>query len=158
KYLSLSGAETANAVTGDAALFLRLGRFLSAGFSGYNLIDVNHPQQAPRGWGGGVAVGDDRRFHVTADWRRDFDRRIGADGRARSSDSWGAGVELLVADNFPLRAGFLKDDTRGLKAWSAGVGLVSAGGAAIDATYRQSISDPSDRTFAVALKLFILAG
>lgn len=157
KYLSMSGADNVSAATMDAALFARLGRLLSAGFSGYNLVDIHHPQQAPRAFGGGLALGDDRSFHVTADWKRDLDRKIGADGKKEASDSWGAGLEYLV-DSFPLRAGLLKDNTRDLKAWSVGAGYVSTGGAAIDFTYRQSIDDPSDRTFAIALKLFILEG
>jgi hypothetical protein len=157
KYLSMSGAENMKAATMDVALFARLGRLVSAGFSGYNLVDVHHPEQAPRAYGGGIAVGDDRRFHVTADYKRDLDRKI-VNGRSVASDSWGAGVEWLVGQNFPLRAGLLKDDTRDLKAWSVGAGLVSASGGAIDVTYRQSINDPSDRTFAVALKLFVLEG
>jgi hypothetical protein len=157
KYLSLSGADEASAATLDAGLFLRLGRMLSLGVTGYDLVDVGHKQQAPRAVGTGVAIGDDRRFHVTGDWRRDFDRRRDSAGRAQASDSFGGGIEYLAGEYFPLRAGILKDDTRGVRYWSAGVGVVTASGAALDFTYRQSWSDSSERTFLAALKLFLLS-
>lgn len=158
KYLSLSGADDASAATMDAGLFLRLGRLLTLGATGYDLIDVGHDQQAPRAVGAGVALGDDRRFYVTGDWRRDLERRRDASGNARSTDSFGAGAEILAGGYFPLRAGFLKDDARGVKYWSAGAGFLTTAGAAMDFTYRQSFGGTSERTFLVALKLFLLTG
>jgi opacity protein-like surface antigen len=162
KYLALSGSELRpetgqrlpaeiRAGTADASLFLRLGRLLSIGVAGYNLVDVNHPEQAPRGAGAGVGIGDDRRFHLTADWRADFERRV------ERTDAYAFGGEWLFAGNFPLRAGFLNDDTRDARWWSAGIGYVSTGGFALDLSYRQSTRDASDRLFGVGLKFFLVA-
>jgi hypothetical protein len=150
KYLRLDGAEDVNAATVDAALLVTLGRWVSAGVVGYDLVDVNHPQQMPLAVGAGVAIGDDRRFHVLLDWKRDLDRR------EEATDSWAAGGEVLVARNFPLRAGWQQDDTRGVTWWSAGAGLVTTAGLALDLAYRQAVDEPSNRFFGVALKLFLL--
>jgi hypothetical protein len=139
------------AATFDASVFLPIGRLLSLGFSGYNLVDVNHPQQAPRGVGTGVAIGDDRRFHVTGDWRVDLDRR------GKRTSAYAVGGEVLVGTYFPVRAGWQRDDTRDVEWYSAGIGIVSTAGAAIDLAYRQSARDSSDRMFAVGLKLYLLA-
>ena len=150
KYLSLSGEDDMSAATVDASLFVPLGGLLSAGVAGYNLVPVGHHDQAPRALGTGVAFGDGRRFNVSADYRRDFQRGDGA------SNAFGFGAEALLGRNFPLRAGFLRDETRDGRWWSAGAGFVSAAGAALDLLYRQSLDAPSDRTFGVALKLLIL--
>jgi hypothetical protein len=151
KYLSLSGAEKVSAATVDASLFYAVSRLLSFGAAGYNLVDVGHPQQAPRGVGAGLAIGDDRSFHVTADWRGDFDRRDAL------THSWAIGTELLVGNYFPIRAGFTRDATRDDRWWSAGVGLVSTAGFALDLGYRQSTRESSNRMFGVAAKVFILS-
>jgi hypothetical protein len=158
KYLSLSGQDDASVATADLGLFLRLGRLVSLGVTGYDLIAVGHTQQAPRAVATGLAIGDDRRFHVTADWRRDFNRLHDAEGHAKSSDSFGFGGEYLAGDSFPLRGGFLKDNTRGIRYWCAGAGFVSTSGAALDFTYRQSLDNSGDRTFLAALKLYLLSG
>jgi hypothetical protein len=155
KYLSLSGAEDVGAATVDASAYVPIGGLLSVGVAGYNLVPVGHDEQAPRGLGTGVALGDGRRFNLTGDWRRDFDRAGG------STDAWGAGAELLLGNHFPVRAGWLRDETRDgptrdAQWWSAGAGFVTTAGAAIDLLYRQVIGSPSDRTFGVALKLLIL--
>jgi hypothetical protein len=161
KYLSMSGNELQpetgarpptdfQAVTADASLFMPLGRLLSLGVAGYNLVPIDHPEQAPLGVGTGIAIGDDRSFHLNADWRVDFDRR-----RERTS-AYAIGGELLLGDNFPVRAGWLRDDTRDVQWWSAGLGVVSAAGIALDLSSRQSTSDSSDRLFAVGLKMFLL--
>jgi hypothetical protein len=150
KYLRLDGAEDVNAATVDASLFVGLGQRVSVGVTGFNLVDVNHPQQAPLGLGAGVAIGDDRSFHLTGDWRGDWDRRD------ELTHSWGAGLEYLAGTYFPLRGGYVRDGTREVDWWTAGVGLVSTSGLALDVAYRQSLDDPSDRLIGVAVKLFLL--
>jgi hypothetical protein len=151
KYLDLHGAESVRAASVDASLFAGLGRLVSVAVTGFNLVDTNHPQQMPLGVGTGLAIGDDRSFHVTGDWRVDFDRR---DGR---STSWGVGAEYLAATYFPLRAGYLRDGIRDVDWWTAGVGLVTTAGGALDLAYRQSLDDASDRLLGVALKIYLTA-
>lgn len=152
KFLDLTGAggERARAATVDAGLYWQASQLVAFGVVGYNLVPVNHPADAPRGLGAGISVGDEQRFHVAADWRTDWDR-IG-----HRSDTWAAGAEILLGDLVPVRAGFVKDGTRGARFWSGGLGLVTTGGLAVDLSYRQSLTDPVDRTFGAALKLQLL--
>jgi hypothetical protein len=150
KYLRLSGADPANAGTVDASVFYALPAF-SFGVSGYNLVPTGHDLQAPLGVGTGIAIGNERRYNVTADYRADFDRA------GKTTHSWAAGGELLAFRNFPVRAGFLRDAARDGKWWTAGVGAVSTSGLAIDLAYQQSVDVPEARVFAVALKMFLLA-
>jgi hypothetical protein len=150
KYLRLSGEDPANAATVDASLFYAIPGF-SIGVSGYNLVPRNHDAHAPLGVGAGLAIGNERRYNLTADYRTDFDRA------GRTTHAWGFGAELLAFGNFPLRGGFLRDETRDGKWWTAGVGVVSTTGLAIDLGYQQSLDLPQARVLAVALKMFLLA-
>jgi len=135
--------------TVDAGLFWQASSLVGIGVAGYNLVPVGKKDDASRGVAAGIAVGDDRRFHVTVDWRGDLERRD------KLTSAWAAGAEVLLADAVPIRAGFLKDDTRRGSFWSTGLGLVTTSGVALDGSYRQSVQDPSDRTFVVGVKLFI---
>jgi hypothetical protein len=55
----------------------------------------------------------------------------------------------------PIRAGWSRDEVLGGRWWSAGVGLVSRSGVALDVGYRQSLDDASARTIAGTLKMFL---
>ena len=153
KYQSLDGpaGDQMRAVNVDASAFWQPMALVGVGVSAYNLIDAGHKQIQPRAYGAGVSIGDDRRFHVAADWRGDEQRR------GKLTNLFAVGGELLVGDAFPLRAGYVKDETRDANFWSAGVGIVTTGGFALDVGYRQRFEDPTERTIAVALKLFILS-
>jgi hypothetical protein len=144
------GVERVNAVTADAGLSWEVSDIVTFGLAGYNLVPVGHEQVLPRGLGAGVAVGSDTSFKVTADWRADFDRT------GKTTNRYGAGAELLLGSMVPVRAGFVKDDTLHTRWWSAGVGLVSRSGMALEAGYRQSLDDRSARTISLALKMFML--
>lgn len=150
KILQLDGpAGRRTSYTADAGLFWQLSSLVGLGVAGYNLVPVADRGEAPQGMGVGLAVGDERRFHLVADWRGDFDRR------RKLTGAWLVGGEILVGDNVPLRGGFVRDETRGGNWWSAGLGLVTTGGLAVDLSYRQGVQQRSDRTVAVALKLFL---
>jgi hypothetical protein len=165
KYLSLSG-ETLTAVSGgapvqlklpdvsavtaDAGLLWQVAEYVSVGIAGYNLVPISNKIVAPMGMGAGVAVGSDRSFQVTGDWRADFDR-LGT----KTANRWAAGAEALLLDMIPVRAGWMKDEVLGTTWWSAGVGLVSPNGVALDVGYRQSLDDSKARTIAATLKFFV---
>lgn len=138
------------AVTMDASLFWKASQLVGFGVSGYNLVPVADALNAPMGFGLGLAAGDERRFNVLADWRADFDRR------GHRSYAFGAGAEIFAMDAVPVRASFLKDGIHASSYWAAGLGVVSASGVALDFSYRQSIDHPDDRTFASAIKIFIM--
>jgi hypothetical protein len=119
------------------------------GVAGYNLLDAGHVGQQPRGFGVGASYGDDRLYHLAVDWRADFQRQ------GRTTHLFAIGGELLLGELVPVRASFVKDETRNASFWSAGLGIVTSSGFAIDAAYRQGIDASDERTFAVAMKLFV---
>ncbi len=153
KYQSLDGpgGDEMRAANFDASAFWQPVRLVGVGVTGYNLLSAGHKTLQPRALGVGGSVGDDRRFHVAADWRGDFDRQ------GKLTSAYALGGEVLLADLVPVRAGYLRDETRNASFWSAGLGVVSSSGIAIDVTYRQGIDDSQNRMFAVALKLFLFA-
>jgi hypothetical protein len=142
-----------SAVTADAGIFWQVAHLVSLGVAGYNLVPVGNKIVAPLGMGAGVAVGSDRSFQVTGDWRTDFDAPAG-----RNANRWAAGAEALLFDMVPVRAGWMKDGPLDTSWWSAGVGLVTPTGVALDVGYRQSMDDPKARVIAATLKLFVNVG
>lgn len=151
KYQSLSGPANDEMRAGnvDASAFWQPSSLVGVGVSGYNLLDAGHRQIQPRAYGAGVSLGDDRRFHLAADWRGDEQRR------GKLTNLYAVGGELLLGDAVPLRAGFTRDETRSASFWSAGLGIVTSGGFGLDVSYRQRFEDPQERTIAVAIKMFV---
>ncbi len=150
KWQSLSGpaGDAMNALNADASAFWA-SRGFGVGIAGYNLFPSGHVAEQPRALGVGVSYGNERTFHVSADWRGDYERQ------GKLTSLWAAGGELLLGDAVPVRAGYVDDETRHGSYWSVGAGLVSASGVAVDLAYRQCIQMPGDRTFAATLKLFL---
>ncbi|HEY6003457.1 MAG TPA: hypothetical protein VIV57_11335 [Anaeromyxobacter sp.] len=149
KYLSVKGPRNASAATVDAGLFWQVADVLSLGVAGYDLVPIANEVVAPLGVGAGIGIGNDRFIQLTADWRADFDRA------GKTTNRYGAGVEVLLGQLVPLRGGWSRDETLGTRWWSLGAGLVTETGVALDVGYRQSLDDPSARTVAATLKLFL---
>lgn len=149
KYLQVSGPRSADAATVDAGLFWQVAEYLSIGGAGYNLVSIANDGVAPMGAGAGIGIGSDRSFQVTADWRADFDRR------GKTTNRYGAGVEVLLGQLVPVRAGWARDETLDTRWWSVGAGLVTQAGVALDVGYRQSLDDSRSRTVAATLKVFL---
>jgi hypothetical protein len=149
KYLSLKGPENVSAATVDAGLFWQVAEMLSVGAAGYNLVPTGDDLNAPMGAGAGIAIGSDATAQLTADWRADFDRR------EKTTNRYAIGGEVLLGRLVPVRAGFVKDETLDTQWWSVGVGLVARNGVALDLGYRQSTEDPSARTLAASLRIFL---
>jgi hypothetical protein len=104
--------------TFDAGLFLKPVSWLQISASGHNL---NNPDTtaAPISVGGGVALIPTGFLSVVADVLVDFRMHDTARGR------YSGGVELFLANHYPLRAGYLYDDTRGgAQAITAGLGYL----------------------------------
>lgn len=151
KLVNLDGPNPLTISTADASLYWSPTPYLSIGAAGYNLIPVGHRDQVSRGIGAGVGFGTEA-IRGGFDWRGDFDRR------GAFKNAWAVGAEYLAGEMFPVRAGYLKDDVLGASFWSAGTGIVTGSGVAIDAGYRQGLGDASNhRAFAVTLKLFLPA-
>jgi hypothetical protein len=153
KYQSLDGPAGNQMRAGnvDASAFWKASSLIGVGASAYNLLDTGHRQIQPRAFGAGVSVGDDRRYHIGADWRGDEHRQ------GKLTHLYAVGGELVLGDAYPVRAGYMKDETRNASYWSAGIGLFTSSGFAMDLAYRQRFEDPTERTVAVAIKLFLLS-
>lgn len=149
EYLTVDGAERARAGNLHAGVLWQVNDLLSLGLAGTNLIPTGHDQIAPTGVAAGLSVGTDRLFHVAADWRGQWDRA----GTMRNT--WAAGAEVLLFDLVPLRAGWTRDEWRDGQWWSAGAGLVTSSGVALDLAYRQAIGGGSNRVLAAGIKLFL---
>lgn len=149
KYLSFKGPRNTSAGTVDAGLFWQVADYVSVGAAAYNLVSIDNPSLAPLGYGAGVGIGSDRNFQLTAEWRADVDRA------PKQTNRWSVGAEMLLGQLVPVRAGWVKDETLGGTWWSVGAGLVTRGGVALDFGYRQSLEDPSARTLAAAIKIFV---
>jgi hypothetical protein len=149
KYFTVSGPSKVNAASVDAGLFWQVADVFSIGAAGYNLVSISNPAVAPMGAGVGVGVGNDRSFQVTVDWRADFDRA------GKTTNRYGAGVEMLLWSLVPVRAGWAKDETLDTRWWSIGAGLVTTAGVALDVGYRQSLDDKTARTVGATLKIFL---
>ncbi len=149
KYLSFKGPRNVSAGTVDAGVFWQVADQFSLGVAGYNLVSIDAPGVAPMGYGAGVGIGSDRSFQLTADWRADLDRA------PKTTNRWAVGAEVLLGELVPVRAGWMRDETLGGSWWSVGVGLVTRAGVSLDVGYRQSLDDPSARTIAGALKVFL---
>jgi hypothetical protein len=145
----VEGLRSSSAATVDAGILWQVSDLVSVGGAGYNLVPISNEAVAPMGVGAGIAIGNDRSFQITGDWRADFDR--GED----TTNRYAAGVEVLLGRLVPVRAGWMRDETLDTSWWSVGAGLVSRGGIAIDVGYRQSLDDSSARTIAATVKLFL---
>lgn len=157
KLLSVNAADTApgtlkrttSAVTADVGVLWQVTELLSIGGAGYNVVPIANEAVAPLGAGAGVAIGSDTSFQVTADWRGDFDRA------SRTKNRYAVGAEALLFHFVPVRAGWVHDEVLDTSWWSAGIGLVTTAGVALDLGYRQSIPSPTSRTIGASLKLFL---
>ena len=154
-YFDLRGAEEiASTLNVDAGLFLQVSPRLSVGAAGYNLLHNEHRQFLPRGWAAGFAAGSDTSLQVVGEWQLDLDRARDDDGGAKATHRYSLGLEYLFASAVPVRAGFQLDETTDTNWWSVGAGYVTQR-YALDLAFRQSTADPSARTVALALRVFV---
>ncbi len=149
KYLDLKGPRNSDAATVDAGFFWQVADYVSVGAAGYNLVSIANDAVAPMGAGAGIGIGNDRAFQLTADWRADFDRA------GKTTNRYAAGLEVLLGQLVPLRAGWSRDEVLDGRWWSIGAGLVTRSGIALDVGYRQSLDDASARTVAATLRTFL---
>jgi hypothetical protein len=147
KYFHLDGVKAVSAATLDAGLFWEVADFIAVGVVGHNLAPTANPAVLPRSAGAGISIGTDRSVHGTFDWRVDLERP------GNPTNRYAFGVEALLGDTAPLRAGYVIDQTLGAHWWSIGAGLVAANGGGVDLSYKQSVEDPDARVISFAVKL-----
>lgn len=154
-YFDLKGAEAiADNINLDAGLFLQVSPKVSVGAAGYNLLDSDHRQFLPRGWAAGFAAGSDTSLQIVGEWQLDLDRVRNADGSAKKTNRYAVGLEYLFANAVPVRGGYQIDETADTSWFSLGAGYVTPK-FALDLAFRQSTTDPSARTYALAIRVFV---
>jgi len=154
-YFDLRGAERIKpTINLDAGLFMQVSPKVSVGAAGYNLLGNEHRGVLPRAWAAGFAIGSDTSIQVVGEWRLELDRARGADGSAKTTNRYAVGAEYLFANAVPVRAGFERDETLDTSWWSAGAGYVTQR-FAVDLGFRQSTSEPTARTYALAIRVFV---
>jgi hypothetical protein len=141
KYLLESGAVSANAVTIDVGLLVRLSAGLFVSLNGQNLIDI-HNQDLSRYYALGLAYVTGQ-ITVAADARADF---TGPSPRF----AYLAGLEYVVSGAFPVRAGYSRDNIIDAQYVSVGTGFAGKGGG-IDFAYRHEIEGNQGRLFSLTL-------
>ncbi len=141
KYLIESGAVSANAITIDAGLLVRLSEGLLVSINGQNLIDVGK-RDLSRYYGLGLAYVAGP-VTAAADVRADF---TGSSPRF----AYHGGLEYILGGAFPLRAGYSRDNILSTQYVSGGLGFFGKGGG-IDVAYRHEIGGADGRLLALAL-------
>ena len=144
RYLVLSGARSANAVTGDVGPIFRPSPVVSLGVSAYNLIDTRNAEltryySAHAGVIAGV-------FTAATDVRADFTTND------TTTFTYSGGVEFLIAQQFPLRAGYTWDGFTHSSQLGMGLGIATPGGG-VDLAYRHDFGGERGELIALTIKL-----
>lgn len=130
-------------LTFDAGLTLKLAPELAISLVGQNLTDSGHGL-LPLMLGGGVGYGDEN-FSIEADVVSDFSSYDEAQLRAMG------GLEILLADEFPVRAGYTYVEGEGTHAASGGLGYLTRE-FSIDASLRALVEGPKSLTLVFGFK------
>ncbi|WNG39510.1 hypothetical protein F0U61_41955 [Archangium violaceum] len=144
RYLLMRGARQANALTADAGLLVRPSDAFSIGVSAHNLIGTNNPEltryySAHAGVFAGLLT-------VAADVRADFETNN------RTTFTYSGGLEYVLGQNFPLRAGYTWDGFTRSSQFGVGIGLMTGGGG-IDLAYHQDLGGEQGRLVALTFKV-----
>ncbi len=142
RHILMTGARSANALTGDAGALLQLGP-LSMAFTGHNLIDVRNPD-FPRHFSAGLGFALPV-FSVALDGRGYF-------GGEEPVYAFHSGAEFILARQFPLRAGYIHDNLRGARTVTAGAGVFIQNGA-VDLAYQHELGGSFSRIFSITFRL-----
>ncbi|MBX5482443.1 MAG: hypothetical protein IRZ16_11500 [Myxococcaceae bacterium] len=142
RHVLMTGAQNANAVTGDAGVVLNFGG-LVFGFSGHNLIDIRNPEfqrfyALSVGWTSPV-------FSLAADVRGDFNGPTPVFAVS-------AGGEYVLGNFLPIRAGYAWDQFRRARLVTGGLGLM-IDNAEIDFGYQHELGGSSSRLLALTLRI-----
>jgi hypothetical protein len=148
RYLKLGGVEPINALTVDAGVNYEASSVVTIGIAGFNLVPTAHPLQLPQAMGAGLAVGSDTSFRVLADWKGTWLPH------GQLAHRYAAGADALLGGMLVLRAGWKRDELLRTSWWSAGVGLVTGDGFALDVGYKQSFEATSAREMGLSLRYY----
>lgn len=143
RYLVLRGPASLNAASVDAGLLVRLGQSLVTGVSAHNLVGSDTPllgryYSAHAGYVAGL-------FTLAFDARGDF-------GGERTRFSYGAGLEYILAEAFPVRLGYAYDTSTRDSQLGVGLGVMTGEGG-LDLAYKHDFGDRESRLLALTFKL-----
>jgi hypothetical protein len=144
RYLLLRGARQANAITGDAGLLFRPSPVFALGVSSHNLIGTGNPELT-RYHSAHVAVLAGM-LNLAADVRADFETNN------RTTLTYSGGLELVLGQSFPVRAGYTWDGFTRSSQVGVGLGLLTPGGG-LDLAYRHDFGGEDGRLVALTFKL-----
>ncbi len=139
------GTPSTNSVTMNLGVMLHLFDFLKLGFSVHNLIDVASPD-VPRYFAFASSLMIAGSLTPSVDVRLDFNDPL------RTRVAVGAGVEWLVAQAVPLRAGYSYDGITNNQYMSFGLGFVSEG-SGLDLSYRHELGGRTGHLLSLTLKM-----
>lgn len=145
------GPKPANSITMNAGLLVKPTQWLTFGFSGHNLIHVYNPD-VRRYFVASIAAQILGQLSPAFDFRMDFNDPSGA------KFSYHGGLEWLIAETFPIRAGYAYDGiANGVPNAShhyvsGGIGWFSSG-SGIDFAYRHEIGGTKGQLLSLTLKL-----
>jgi opacity protein-like surface antigen len=144
RYLLMRGARQANAITGDAGILIRPSGFLSLGVSAHNLIGTGNPEltryySAHAGIFAGLLT-------VAADVRADFETNN------RTTFTYSGGMEFILGQLVPVRAGYTWDGFTRSSQLGLGIGVLTGGGG-LDLAYHQDFGGEKGRLIALTFKV-----
>jgi hypothetical protein len=147
RYLLMRGARSADAITGDVGVVVRPSEFFALGASAHNLLRTPHPELAPYYSAHlGVLTG---MFVLGADVRADFETN------EQLTLTYSGGVEVLLGQTFPLRAGYTYDGFTRSSQLGFGLGFLSQGGG-LDLSYRHDLGGEQGRLVALTVKVQVM--
>ena len=144
QHQALLGGSNTNSITMNAGLVFRPAEWLSVGLSGHNLIPV-YNAYITRYFVASVSSQLFGQLTPCFDLRADFNQ---PDPRF----AFHGGIEWLIAQMIPLRAGYQYDMIGGHQYVSGGVGYFSQG-SGVDVAYRHELGGLNGRLVSLTLKL-----
>jgi hypothetical protein len=144
RYLLMRGARQANAITGDAGLLFRPSEAFALGVSAHNIIDTHNPELTRYfSAHAGVLAG---LLSVAADVRADFTTN------ARTTLTYSGGLEYVLGQTFPVRAGYTWNGFTRASELGVGIGLLTPGGG-LDLAYYYDFAGEKGRLVALTFKV-----
>jgi len=147
RYLLMRGARSADAITGDVGVVVRPSGFFALGVSAHNLLRTPHPELAPYYSAHlGVLAGQ---FVIGADVRADFETN------EQLTLTYSGGLEVLLGQTFPVRAGYTYDGFTRSSQLGFGLGFLTPSGG-LDLAYRQDLGGEQGRLIALTVKVQVM--
>lgn len=139
------GPNPTNSISMNAGVVIRPVSFLSFGVSAHNIIGV-YNQYVPRYYVASISA------QILGQLTPIFDLRANLDDIQRPRFAYSGGIEWLIAQAVPVRAGYQWDGIDGHQYISGGIGWFSDG-SGIDIAYRHELGGLGGRLVSLTLKL-----